>query len=135
MNPIIGWVLAAVLAVASYQAYGWQGLALAVSVIVFWLLLQFNRAMRVMKNAADTPLGEVPNVVMFHARLQRGMTMLQIVQKTKSLGRKIEGSADGWTWHDAAGDRVELHFVRGRLARWSLQRAVADATAADPPPS
>ena len=82
--------------------------------------------MRVMKNAADTPVGEVPNAVMFHARLQRGMTMLQIVQKTKSLGRKIEGSADGWTWHDAAGDRVELHFERGRLARWSLSRADAD---------
>jgi hypothetical protein len=134
MNPIVGWVLATVLAALSFEAYGWPGLALAVSVIVFWLLLQFNRAVRVMKNAADTPLAEVPNAVMFHARLQRGMTMLQIVQKTKSLGRKVEGSADGWTWHDAAGDRVELHFERGRLARWSLQRAGNDAATGAPPP-
>ena len=126
MNPILGWGLAAALAVASFAAYGWPGLALAVSAIVFWLLLQFNRAVRVMKKAADTPLGEVPNAVMFHVRLQHGMTMLQIVQKTKSLGRKVEGSADGWTWHDAAGDQVELHFVRGRLARWSLSRAKPD---------
>ena len=59
MNPILGWVLAAVLAVASYQAYGWPGLAMAVSAIVFWLLLQFNRAVRVMKNAAESPLGEI----------------------------------------------------------------------------
>jgi len=79
-----------------------------------------------MKNAAEMPVGAVPNAVMFHARLQRGMTMLQVVQKTKSLGRKVEGSADGWTWHDAAGDQVELHFERGRLARWSLSRADPD---------
>ena len=126
MNPIVGWVLAAVLAVASFAAYGWPGLALAVSAIVFWLLLQFNRAVRVMKNAAEMPVGEVPNAVMFHARLQRGLTMLQIVQKTKSLGRKVEGSDDDWVWHDAAGDQVELHFERGRLARWSLSRADPD---------
>jgi hypothetical protein len=132
VNPILGWVLAAALAVASFAAYGWPGLAMALSAIVFWLLLQFNRALRVMKNAADTPIAEVPNAVMFHARLQRGMTMLQIVQKTKSLGRRVEGCDDGWTWRDAAGDQVELQFEGGRLARWSLRRA-ANATAADAP--
>ena len=114
--------MAAVLAAASFQAYGWQGLAAAVSVIVFWLLLQFNRGIRVMRNAGQTPVGEVPSAVMLNARLEKGMTMLQIVTRTKSLGRKIEGSADDWTWHDAGGSSVTLHFERGRLRRWQLDR-------------
>ena len=122
MNPILGWVLAAVLAVASFEAYGWPGLALAVSVIVFWLLLQFNRAMRVMKNAAQTPVGEVANAVMFHAKLERGLTMLQIVTRTRSLGRKVEGGDDDWVWHDAGGSSVRLHFRRGKLERWQIER-------------
>jgi hypothetical protein len=122
VSPILGWVLAAVLAVASFEAYGWPGLALAVSVIVFWLLLQFNRAVRVMRNAAQNPVGEIPNAVMFNARLETGLTMLQIVTRTKSLGRKVAGSDDDWVWHDAGGSRVELHFERGRLRRWQLRR-------------
>ena len=122
MNPILGWVLAAVLAVASFQAYGWPGLALAVSVIVFWLLLQFNRALRVMKNAAGSPVGAIANAVMFNARLESGLTMLQIVTRTKSLGRKVEGGDDDWVWHDAGGSTVTLHFERGRLKRWRLER-------------
>jgi hypothetical protein len=122
MSPILGWALAAALAVASFEAYGWPGLALAVSAIVFWLLLQFNRTVRVMKNAADSPLGEIENAVMFHAKLERGLTMLQIVTRTKSLGKKVEGSADDWVWQDPGGNRVCLHFERGRLRRWQLER-------------
>ena len=122
MNPILGWALAAALAVASFEAYGWAGLALAVTAIVFWLLLQFNRAVRVMKNAAASPVGEVDNAVMFHAKLERGQTMLQIVTRTRSLGRKVEGSDDDWTWHDTGGSSVRLHFERGRLKSWQLLR-------------
>ena len=122
MNPILGWVLAAGLAIASFAAYGWPGLALAVSAIVFWLLLQFNRAVRVMKNAADSPLGEIESAVMFHAKLQAGLTMLQIVTRTRSLGKKVEGSDDDWVWEDLGGNRVCLHFERGRLKRWQLER-------------
>jgi hypothetical protein len=122
VNPILGWALAAVFAVAAFQAYGALGLAFAASTIVFWLLLQFNRAVRVMKNAAASPVGEVDNAVMFHARLERGQTMLQIVTRTRSLGRKVEGSDDDWTWHDAGGSSVRLHFERGRLKSWQLVR-------------
>ena len=122
MNPILGWALAAALAVASFEAYGWPGLAMAVSAIVFWLLLQFNRAVRVMKNAADAPLGEIENAVMFHAKLERGLTMLQIVTRTRSLGKKVEGSDDDWVWHDPGGSSVRLHFERGRLKSWRIER-------------
>jgi hypothetical protein len=125
VDPRLGWLLAAIFTIAAWQAYGMHGLAFAASAIVFWLLLTFNRVIRVMRNAGRAPVGRIENAVMFHAGLARGMTMLQIVAKTKSLGRKVEGSEDDWTWADATGDHVRLHFERGRLAAWSLERAVA----------
>ena len=33
MNPILGWVMAAVAVAAGWQGYGWPGVALAASVI------------------------------------------------------------------------------------------------------
>ena len=122
MNPVLGWLLAAILAYASWQVYSWPGLAMAASAIVFWLLLQFNRAVRVMKNAADSPVGHVASAVMFHAGLHPGMTMLQIVTQTKSLGRKVEGGDDDWRWSDPGGSSVRLHFERGRLKTWQIDR-------------
>ena len=132
MNARFGWLLAAVFAFAAWRAYDLAGLAFAASAIVFWLLLQFNRAVRVMKNAAASPVGHVASAVMFHAGLARGMTMLQIVTKTKSLGRKVEGSDDDWRWSDDGGATVELHFDRGRLVRWQIERA-AEPEAPAPP--
>ena len=131
MNPLFGWALAAFFAFVSWQVYAWPGLAMAVSAIVFWLLLQFNRALRVMKNAAASPLAEIANAVMFHAGLHAGMTMLQIVGKTKSIGRKVEGGGDDWRWNDPGGSSVRLHFERGRLKSWQIERP-DDAAAADP---
>jgi hypothetical protein len=122
VNPGLGWFLAALFAFAAWRAYGLPGLAFAVSATVFWLLLQFNRAVRVMRNASAAPVGHVASAVMFHAGLAHGMTMLQIVAKTKSLGRKIEGSDDDWRWSDDSGAAVVLHFERGRLVRFRLER-------------
>ena len=122
MDPRIGWGLAALLALFAWLAYGIHGLAFAASAIVFWLLLTFSRAMRVMRNAAEAPVGGVSNAVMFHAGLARGMTMLQVLGKTKSLGRKVDGSDDDWRWSDGAGASVVLHFERGRLRGWQLER-------------
>jgi hypothetical protein len=134
----LGWLLAAVFAFAAWRAYDLAGLAFAASVTVFWLLLQFNRAVRVMKNAAGSPVGRVDSAVMFHARLATGMTMLQIVTKTKSLGRKVAGSDDDWCWSDEGGSSVVLHFERGRLVRWALERAPeslsVEGVGADPAP-
>ena len=132
MNARLGWLLAAVFAFAAWRAYELAGLAFAASAIVFWLLLQFNRAVRVMKNAADSPVGHVASAVMFHAGLARGMTMIQIVTKTKSLGRKVEGSDDDWRWSDDGGASVVLHFERGRLVRWQIERPREAEVGADP---
>ena len=122
MDPRVGWLLAALFTLLAWLAYGIHGLAFAASAVVFWLLLTFSRAMRVMRNAGEAPVGSVPNAVMFHAGLARGMTMLQVLGKTKSLGRKVDGSDDDWRWSDEGGASVVLHFERGRLRAWQLER-------------
>jgi len=135
VNPIVGWGLAVALLAVSALTYGWRGLVLAASFVAFWLMLQFNRTIRVMKAAAAQPLARVPSAVMFQAGLRPDLTMLQVVSTTRSLGRKVEGSVDDWIWADAGGDRVRLHFARGRLATWQLERAQAvDSPAVDANP-
>jgi hypothetical protein len=135
VNPILGWSLVAVLGIVSWQSYGWRGVAIAASAVVFWLLMQFNRTVRVMQDAAQQPLGLVPSAVMFHAGLQPGLTMLKIVKSTKTLGRKVEGPDDDWVWHDEGGVAVRLHFERGVLVRWELQRPSPEAAEGDVAPA
>ncbi len=125
MNPILGWALAVLGTALAWFQYGWQGVVLAVSVIVFWLLLQFSRAIRVMKNAAGAPVGHVPSAVMFNAHLKAGMTMLQLVTLSKSLGERIgdEGAdPEQWRWADEGGVSVTVQLQRGKLVQWDLQR-------------
>ena len=66
------------------------------------------------------------------AGLARGMTMLQIVTKTRSLGRKVEGSDDDWRWSDDGGASVVLHFEQGKLVRWGIERAPEPEVGTDP---
>jgi len=122
MNPIIGWGLAALFVALAWQSYGWQGALFAFSAIVFWLLLQFNRSGRVMKHASHAPVGHVGSAVMLNAQLRPGMTLLQVITLTKSLGRKLDAAGEAWAWEDESGSRVELHFSGGRLTRFTLLR-------------
>jgi hypothetical protein len=118
----LGWLLATIFTIATWQAYGLHGLAFAAGAIVFWLLLTLTRALRVMRIAGQVPVGRIDNAVMFHAGLARGMTMLQVVGRTKSLGSKVVGSEDDWRWSDGGGAGVVLHFERGRLASSRIER-------------
>jgi hypothetical protein len=127
MNPIVGWGLALIAVAAGWQAYGWQGVVMAVSVIVFWLLIQFSRALRVMKNAGEAPVGHVGSTVMLNSKLSEGLTMMQVVTMTRSLGRKVVvpgagPQADTWAWADDGGSEVTLEFKGGKLAKWTLVR-------------
>jgi len=126
MNPWIGWTLAAAALAVGWFGYGLRGIALAVSVIAFWLLLQFNRLVRVMRDAADSPLGQVDNAVMLHAKLHAGLPMAKVVALTKSLGRRADDdSRELYTWTDAGGASVSITFVNGRCASWDLTRPAA----------
>jgi hypothetical protein len=135
MNPIVGWGLAFVAVVAGWQVYGWQGVVMVVSVIVFWLLLQFSRVLRVMKNAGEAPKGHVGSTVMFNAKLKHGMTMLQVITIAKSLGERVREDPETWAWKDAGDSRVTLVFEDGKLSSWELVRPAQDeAPTAEPPP-
>lgn len=125
MNPWIGWMLAAAALAAGWFGYGARGVALAVSVIAFWLLLQFNRLLRVMRSAAESPLGHVDNAVMLHAKLQAGLPMAKVVALTKSLGRRADDTQEVYTWTDAGGASVHITFTNGRCASWVLARPAA----------
>ena len=79
MNPVLGWGMAAAAVVAGWAGYGWPGVALAASVIVFWLLIQFNRSLKVLRNAGSAPIGHIDSAVMLNAKLQAGMPMIKVV--------------------------------------------------------
>jgi hypothetical protein len=132
MNPWIGWALAVAAMVVGYTTHGAQGLVLAVTVVVFWLLLQFSRAMRVMRGAAQAPVGRVPSAVMLHAKLSKGMNLMKVLTLTRSLGRRLSGDAnstkESFAWSDADGHEVTTTFVNGKLTDWSLARQAAPSS-------
>jgi hypothetical protein len=132
MNPIVGWGLAVIAVAAGWKVYGWQGVVMAVSVIVFWLLIQFSRALRVMKNAGQAPVGHVGSTVMLNSKLSAGLTMMQVVTMTSSLGRRIDPDGDTWAWADDGGSEVTLEFKGGKLATWTLVRPADAADTPDP---
>ena len=139
MNSRLGWLpaaLAALALVAGWLAYRWHGVLMAATLTVFWLLLQFSRALRAMKTAADSPLGFVESAVMFQSRLKPGLAMLQVVALTHSLGGKLGASGDVWRWADGGGNSVTLSFTDGRLTAWVLERPaeVAACKPVDPAP-
>ena len=125
MNPILGWALAAIAVFLGWRSYGASGIAMAVSVIVFWLLLQYSQAIRAMRRAGEAPLGAIDSAVLLNARLRRGLTLLQLIALTHSLGRKVEGGEgdlEHFEWTDPGGSTVRVRLDRGRLATWELQR-------------
>lgn len=123
MSAALGWALSAAGIAVGYMFYGWQGVLLALSAVVFWLLLQFSRALRAMRQAAARPVGSVPNAVMLQARLQRGMQMQRLLTLTRSLGQAVEGQAETLVWRDESGDAVQVQMHAGRVQAWQLQRA------------
>jgi hypothetical protein len=125
MNAFVGWLLAAAALAIGYVQWGWPGVVLAVTMIVFWLLLQFSRALRVLRKAGQAPVGHVDSAVMLHARLQHGQRLPQILALTRSLGHKRGDDPEVFEWRDAGGDAVRVEMVGGKLTHWELQRTDA----------
>lgn len=123
-----GWALAALAVMVGYFTYGWPGVLLALSIVVFWLLLQFSRALRTMQRAGRAPVGQVPSAVMLNAKLRVGMTMLELLPLTGSLAQPVEGKEETFRWRDAGGSSVQLEFTNGRLKSWTLERGEAATT-------
>jgi len=123
LSPAVGWALAAAAVAVGYMSYGWPGVLLAVSVVVFWLLLQFSRALRAMRTANGRPVGQVDNAVMLHAKLRTGLRLADIFKLTRSLGTVVSAEPEVFGWQDAGGDHVEVELQAGRVSRWNLHRA------------
>lgn len=122
MNAILGWGLAVVGIAMGYALWGWRGVALAISVIVFWLLLQFSRAMRVMRTAGQSPVGQVASAVMLQAKMRTGLRLMDIILLTRSLGEKVAEQPETWRWTDASGAAVTVELDRGKCTRWQFSR-------------
>ena len=140
MSAALGWALATAALVVGYMGYGWPGVLLALTVVVFWLLLQFSRALRVMRVAAERPVGSIGNVgrsaLMLQSKLQRGMRLAQVMKLTGSFGVAVAqpGSAapdtEVFAWTDAGGDTVQVTLTAGKVAASKLLRAGPAAAAA-----
>jgi hypothetical protein len=123
MNPWIGVGLALAALVLGGVLLGWQGVIFAMTGVVFWLLLQMSRLMRVMKQAGSAPMGSVGNAVMLAAKLHGGMKLVDLIGLAGSLG--VKQAPETFVWRDAAGDAVEVKLVKGKLAEWRLVRTTA----------
>jgi hypothetical protein len=132
VSATFGWALAVLGIAAGYAGWGWPGVVLGITLVVFWLLLQFSRSLRVLKGAAGKPVGHVDSAVMLHSKLRPGMTLMQVLRLTRSLGTQLGESPERWGWADPGGARVCLRFDDGKLQSWELIR---DDAAASPPPA
>lgn len=134
MDARVGWALAVVAIALGWVQYGWRGVLLVVSGIVFWLLLQFTRALRAMRTAGGAPVGHVDSAVMLQSQLKRGQRLMDVIVRTRSLGQKVEpAAADGaapapadaesFRWADGSGAWVVVHLAGGRVTHWEFGRA------------
>jgi hypothetical protein len=123
MSALVGWALAAAALAVGWLSYGWRGVVLALTVIVFWLLLQFSRTLRLLRGAGQAPIGHVDSALMLQSRLRAGMRLPAVIGLTRSLGRKVRDEPETFAWRDTGGDEVEIEFVGGRCTRWTLRRA------------
>jgi hypothetical protein len=127
MSAVVGWAMAALAFAIGFARWGWPGAVLGFTIIAFWMLLQFSRALRVMRRAAAAPVGHVASAVMLHARLERGMKLLDILPLSGSLGRRLAEDPETFEWTDPGGDRVIVELVNGRSTSTRLVRSEAAA--------
>ena len=119
--PVIG-VVALFLA---WRSYSWAGVALVGGGMIMFLLLHFNRAMGVLKRAADAPVGYVASAVMLNARLKPNVTLMHVIAMTRALGElrsQPDTQPEHYRWSDTGGSYVDAVFKDGKLQSWVMTR-------------
>lgn len=122
----------AALIALGYQKYGWQGVAVVMGGIVFWMLLHFTRMMTVMKRAAGQPMGHVASAVMLNAKLKKGVNLLHVMALTRSIGllqTEKDAQPEIYRWQDAGLSHVTCTFTSGKLQTWELYRPPVEDSA------
>ena len=124
MNAKLGWALAVVAVALGYLQYGWPGAVMAISAVVFWLLMQLTRALRAMRTAGSAPVGSVASAVMLNAKLKPGQRLMDVIVLTRSLGEKLSDAPETYRWTDGSGVSVTVELAKGLCVRWTLARPV-----------
>lgn len=122
LKSALVWLAGALIVWLAYNKMGWPGVALAVGALVFWMLLSYTRMMQTLRRAANTPKGHVSSAVMLNARLNAGLSLLEVIALTKSLGIEISKEPEVWRWTDASQSFVDCTFAAGKLQSWQLTR-------------
>ncbi len=116
LQKIIMPILGVVLVAAAWRAYGWPGVAVAVSGILMWALLHFTRLMHVLKRTAERPKGYVGSAVMLNAKLKPGVNLLHVMAMTGALGELVspkDEQPEVYRWTDGTHSHVTCEFVIG----------------------
>ena len=127
------WALRGVMALVLVTAFvweGWMGLTAVIGVLVMWALVQFTRALKVLQRAALQPKAQIQSAVMLHARLQKKMSLLQVLKIAGCLGEALSPEhqqPEIFCWRDPGQVQVICHFQDGKLTDWQLERPSADA--------
>ncbi|MCB2016086.1 MAG: glycerate kinase [Hydrogenophaga sp.] len=114
----------------AWRQLGWPGVAAVGGGLVMWLLLHVTRLMRVMKRAADRPVGQVDSAVMLNARLQPGLNLMQVIALTRALGERLgveDEEPERWRWTDTGGSSVTVRLTGGRVTGWDLHRPAPES--------
>ena len=120
-------------AALAYRSYGWPGIAVVVTFLVFGMLLHFTRLMTILKRAANRPIGHVDSAVMLNAKLKPGATLMHVVAMTRSLGllkSAKDAQPEVFEWKDGTDSVVTCTFTSGKLASHVLIRPVQPAEVA-----
>ena len=115
-------------AALAYRSFGWPGVAVVVTFLMFGILLHFTRLMTILKRAANRPIGYVDSAVMLNAKLKPGATLMHVVAMTRSLGLlkcAKDTQPEIFEWKDAGESAVTCTFVGGKLASHVLVRPQA----------
>jgi hypothetical protein len=126
-------VLALGLLAGAYVNYKWTGVALVASGLVTWALLHFSRMLQVLKRTADRPIGYVGSAVMLSAKLQKGVSLMNVIARTQALGELLtvkNAQPEVFRWTDGTKSHVTCTFLGGKLQSWALFRPEQDSVEA-----
>lgn len=125
-------ILGAVLLLSwAYHRYGGLGVAGALGALVMCALVYLSRFIKVMRLAAQRPVGHVDSAVMLNARLNKGAPLLRVIAMTGALGKALTEPGvepELFRWTDESLANVDCEFVGGRLHKWTLLRPDTEAT-------
>ncbi len=128
-NKVLAPLAIIVLTIGAWRQFGWTGIALAAGGVVMWILLHFTRLMHILKKAADRPIGHVASAVMLNAKLKKGMTLMDVIAMTRSLGAlqtPKDEQPEVFHWTDTGSSTVACTFAGGKLQAWKLTRPSTD---------